>query len=169
MLDVNMIGVGAPSRPRCRRSSRRRGHVVVVASIYAFCNGVGALPYAMSKAAVEQLGRALRVELVQHGASASVAYFGFIDTEMVHQAIDRTRWPTRCSTRVPKVLHKRLPPAGPGEAIVAGSSAQPRIILPRRWAVLSVLRGILNPLTRRAWSATPRSRACSQKLDGRGP
>ena len=68
---------------------RRRGHVVVVASIYAFTNGVGTMPYAMSKAAVEQLGRALRVELVPHGASASVAYFGFIDTEMVHQGIDQ--------------------------------------------------------------------------------
>ena len=67
---------------------RRGGHVVVVASIYAFMNGIGAIPYAMSKAAVEQLGRALRVELAQHGASASVAYFGFIDTEMVHQGID---------------------------------------------------------------------------------
>ena len=37
----------------------------------------------MSKAAVEQFGRALRLELAPHGASASVAYFGFIDTEML--------------------------------------------------------------------------------------
>ena len=62
--------------------------MVVVSSIYAFTNGVGAIPYAMSKAAVEQFGRALRVELAPHGASATVAYFGFIDTEMVHRAID---------------------------------------------------------------------------------
>src|SRR6478609_2774589 len=67
---------------------RRRGHVVVISSIYAFTNGAGAVPYAMSKAAVEQFGRALRTELAQHGASASVAYFGFIDTELLRRAID---------------------------------------------------------------------------------
>ena len=51
--------------------------------------GWGLPRYAMAKAGVEQLGRALRVELVPHGASASVAYFGFIDTEMVHRGIDQ--------------------------------------------------------------------------------
>ena len=65
----------------------------MISSIYAFINGVGATPYAMSKAAVEQFGRALRVELVQHGASASVAYFGFIETEMVHRRSTPTRSP----------------------------------------------------------------------------
>jgi NAD(P)-dependent dehydrogenase (short-subunit alcohol dehydrogenase family) len=53
---------------------------VLVASVYAFANGAGASSYAVAKAGVEQLGRALRVELAQHGASANVAYFGFIDT-----------------------------------------------------------------------------------------
>jgi hypothetical protein len=49
---------------------------------------------------------------------------------------------------LPKPLHKRLSPAVAGEAIVAGiEKRSPRIIRPRRWAVWSVLRGILNPLT----------------------
>ena len=67
----------------------RSGHIVLTSSVYAFLNGLGLAPYAMAKAGVEQLGRALRVELVPHGASASVAYFGFIDTEMVHRGIDQ--------------------------------------------------------------------------------
>jgi NAD(P)-dependent dehydrogenase (short-subunit alcohol dehydrogenase family) len=61
----------------------------LIASVDACNNGVGVTPCAMSKAAVEQLRRALRVDLVQHGVSASVGSFGFIDTEMVHRAIDR--------------------------------------------------------------------------------
>jgi NAD(P)-dependent dehydrogenase (short-subunit alcohol dehydrogenase family) len=40
----------------------------------------------VSKAGVEQLGRALRVELAPTGATAGVAYFGFIDTDMVSTA-----------------------------------------------------------------------------------
>jgi hypothetical protein len=48
---------------------------------------------------------------------------------------------------LPKPLQKRLPPAAAGEAIVRGiERRQPRIICPRRWALVSVLRGILGPL-----------------------
>jgi NAD(P)-dependent dehydrogenase (short-subunit alcohol dehydrogenase family) len=102
----------------------------------------------MSKAAVEQFGRALRVELIPHGASASVAYFGFIDTEMVRRAIDADPLASRLLETLPRPLHKRLSPAVAGEAIVSGiERRRPRIIRPRRWAVWSVLRGIVNPLT----------------------
>lgn len=63
--------------------------------MYAFQNGAGVASYAMSKAAVKPLGRALRLELVPHGARASVAYFGLIDTDMVHRQPRGThRWLT---------------------------------------------------------------------------
>src|SRR4051794_2132076 len=87
-IDVNLLGVYRTVDAALPEVIRRRGHVVVIASVYAFTNGVGMLPYAMAKAGVEQLGRGLRVELTPHGASVSVAYFGFIDTEMVHKALD---------------------------------------------------------------------------------
>ena len=110
VLDVNLMGVYRTVDVALPEIVRTRGHVVVVASVYAFINGVGAVPYAMSKAGVEQLGRALRVELVQHGASATVAYFGFIDTEMVHQAIDRDPLVDALKDTFPKALRKRLQP-----------------------------------------------------------
>ncbi len=147
VLEVNLMGVCRTVDAALPEIVRRRGHVVVVSSVYAFINGIGAVPYAMSKAAVEQFGRALRAELVQHGASASVAYFGFIDTEMIHQAIDRDPLARAMLDSFPKPLRKRLAPAVAGEAIVRGiERRQPRIIRPRRWALVSVLRGILNPL-----------------------
>src|SRR4051794_35305470 len=80
VIEVNLLGVWRTVRAALPQVVARQGHVVVVASIYALANGMGTAPYAMAKAGVEQLGRALRVELVQHGASASVAYFGFIDS-----------------------------------------------------------------------------------------
>ena len=66
----------------------RGGHVLVISSVYAFMNGSLQSSYAMSKAAVEQFGRALRVELAPHGASAGVGYFGFVDTAMVQGALE---------------------------------------------------------------------------------
>ena len=87
------------------------------------------------------------VELAQHGASASVAYFGFIDTAMVHQALDDDPLGSRLKEAQPAWLMKRLQPAAAGKAIVAGIERRaPRIIRPRRWAAFSVLRGIVNPL-----------------------
>jgi NAD(P)-dependent dehydrogenase (short-subunit alcohol dehydrogenase family) len=148
VLDVNLMGVYRTVDAALPEIVRRQGHVVVIASIYAFLNGIGEVPYAMSKAAVEQFGRALRVELVQHGASASVAYFGFIDTDMVHRAIDADELANEMLSNFPKPLHKRLSPTVAGEAIVRGiERRQPRIIRPRRWTIYSVLRGVLNPLS----------------------
>jgi NAD(P)-dependent dehydrogenase (short-subunit alcohol dehydrogenase family) len=147
VLDVNLMGVYRTADVALPEIVRRRGHIVVIASIYAFMNGAGAAPYAMSKAGVEQLGRALRTELAPHGASASVAYFGFIDTEMVRRIIDADPISESVIDEMPRVLRKRLTPAVAGEAIVRGiERRRPRIIRPRRWTVLSVMRGILNPL-----------------------
>src|SRR5215207_5081966 len=120
VLDVNLMGVVRTVDAALPEVVRRRGHVVVIASVYAFGNGAGASAYAMSKAAVEQFGRALRVELVQHGASASVAYFGFIDTEMVRRAIDADPLAEPMFSTFPRVLQKRLPARAAGEAIVQG-------------------------------------------------
>jgi NAD(P)-dependent dehydrogenase (short-subunit alcohol dehydrogenase family) len=150
VLDVNLMGVYRTVDAALPEIVPRRGHVVVISSIYAFINGAGAAPYAMSKAAVEQFGRALRAELSPHGASATVAYFGFIDTEMVHRAIDADPLADRLLSQLPGPLRKRISPEIAGEAIVAAIEARkPRVIRPRRWTVMSVLRGVLNPLSDR--------------------
>lgn len=147
VLDVNLSGVWRTVEAALPEVLRRRGHVVVVSSIYAFTNGAGNVAYAMSKAAVEQFGRALRAELVQHGASASVAYFGFTDTELVRRALDQDPLAAEMFANLPRLLRKRIPAAAAGEAIVRGIERRsPRIIKPRRWVVMSLLRGLLNPL-----------------------
>jgi NAD(P)-dependent dehydrogenase (short-subunit alcohol dehydrogenase family) len=168
VLEVNLMGVYRTVEAALPEIVPRRGHVVVISSIYAFINGVGGVPYAMSKAAVEQFGRALRVELSPTGASASVAYFGFIDTEMVHRAIDADPLADRMMTFLPKPLRKRLTPAVAGEAIVEGIERRsPRIIRPRRWTIMSVLRGILNPLTDAQMERDPKMRALLGEFDAR--
>ena len=126
VIDVDMLGVWRTVDAALPEIVRRRGHIVLVSSIYAFMNGVGTVPYAMSKAAVEQLGRALRAELVLHGASATVVYFGFIDTEMVHRAIDEDPLASEMLADFPAPLRRRLSPAVAGESIVRGHRAAQR-------------------------------------------
>jgi NAD(P)-dependent dehydrogenase (short-subunit alcohol dehydrogenase family) len=168
VLDVNLMGVCRTVDAALPEIVRRGGHVVVISSIYAFTNGVGAAPYAMSKAAVEQFGRALRLELAPHGASASVAYFGFIDTEMVHRAIDRDPLANEMLAMFPKPLHKRLAPSAAGEAIVRGiERRRPRIIRPRRWVLMSLLRGVLNPITDARAERDEKALRLLREIDGR--
>jgi NAD(P)-dependent dehydrogenase (short-subunit alcohol dehydrogenase family) len=168
VLDVNLMGVCRTVDAALPEIVRHAGHVVVISSIYAFTNGVGAVPYAMSKAAVEQFGRALRLELAPHGASASVAYFGFIDTEMVHRAIDRDPLANEMLAMFPKPLHKRLAPSAAGEAIVRGiEHRRPRIIRPRRWVLMSVLRGALNPITDARAERDENALRLLREIDGR--
>ena len=168
VIDVDLFGVTRTVEAALPQIVERRGHVVVISSIYAFTNGVGAIPYAMSKAAVEQFGRALRVELTPHGASASVAYFGFIDTEMVHRAIDADELADMMLGSLPRPLRKRLQPAVAGEAIVRGiERRQARIIRPRRWTIMSVLRGILGPLSDAAAERDQKAQALTRQIDAR--
>jgi NAD(P)-dependent dehydrogenase (short-subunit alcohol dehydrogenase family) len=168
VLDVNLMGVCRTVEAALPQIVARQGHVVLVSSIYAFFNGAGATPYAISKAGVEQLGRALRVELAQHGASATVAYFGFIDTEMVRRALDQDPLGDRLGGGLPRPLRKRLPPSAAGEGIAGAiERRQPRLILPRRWAPLSVLRGILNPLADARAERDERLQGLMRQFDAR--
>lgn len=142
VLEVDLLGVWRTVRPALPQIAARGGHVAVVASVYAFTNGMGNLPYAMAKAGVEQLGRGLRSELSVHGASATTAYFGFIDTAMVHDALDNNPLRDQFVAGVPKPLLKRLQPQEAGEGIVRGIERRAaQVILPRRWRALSILRG----------------------------
>jgi NAD(P)-dependent dehydrogenase (short-subunit alcohol dehydrogenase family) len=145
VIEVNVLGVTRTVQAAMPEIIRNQGHIVVTASIYAFVNGVLMAPYAMSKAAVEQYGRALRGELAQHGVGVSVAYFGFIDTAMTQDAFADPIG-KRFEDTFPKFLMKKLQPAEAGAAIVDGIERRaPRIIAPKRWAAFSVLRGIVNP------------------------
>jgi NAD(P)-dependent dehydrogenase (short-subunit alcohol dehydrogenase family) len=168
IVEVNLLGVHRTVAAALPEIIRRRGHVVVVSSVYAFVNGAGAMSYAMAKAGVEALGRALRVELAPHGASASVAYFGFIDTEMVRRAIDADPLGDAAKDQLPRPLRKRLPPSAAGEAIARGIERRaPRIIRPRAWVPFSVLRGVLNPLSDRRLERDAELLAMMRTLDDR--
>lgn len=169
VLDVNIYGVVRTVQAALPHIIANQGQVVLVASIYAFTNGVLMAPYAMSKAAVEQLGRALRGELAQHGASASVAYFGFIDTAMTEEAFADPIG-ERFKATFPKILMKKLAPSEAGRAVVDGMEVRaPRIIAPRRWTALSVLRGIINPYLDRRTETDPTTQQILRDVDDVAP
>jgi NAD(P)-dependent dehydrogenase (short-subunit alcohol dehydrogenase family) len=146
VIEVDLLGVWHTVRAALPQVSERNGQIVVVASVAAFVNGSLLSSYAAAKAGVEQMGRALRTELAPFGASASVAYFGWVDTRMVQDAFARpeSKW---VEDSLPKFLLRRITPAQAGAAVVEGiESRAPRIFAPRWWRYVSAFRGLLNPI-----------------------
>lgn len=149
VLDVNLHGVWHTVHATLPHVVERRGYLLLNASMYAFMSGAMAAPYAVAKAGVEQLGRALRTELRPHGASAGVTYFGFLQTDLVRRTfsspvIDRMR------EVLPGWFTEPVPVERGVEAIVrAIEHRSARAFAPRWVGVASALRGVLGPLDER--------------------
>ena len=130
VFEVDLLGVWRTARAALPQVVERHGHIVVVSSVYAFFNGVLNSPYAAAKSAVESLGRSLRAELAPLGASAGVAYFGWIDTKLVQDAFERPH-SDRVGENMPEFLRRRIPPSEAGAAIVRGIEEARPACLPR--------------------------------------
>ncbi|MUL48226.1 SDR family NAD(P)-dependent oxidoreductase [Mycobacterium sp. CBMA293] len=147
VLSVNVSGVLNTVSATIESVIQNRGQIALVSSVFAYLNGAGAMPYAMSKAAVEQAGRALAVELASHGATAMTAYFSLIETGMIQHGIDEDPHVQALLSAMPKFILKRIQPTVAATAIVNGLEQRRRTVCaPARWRPVSALRGVLGPL-----------------------
>jgi NAD(P)-dependent dehydrogenase (short-subunit alcohol dehydrogenase family) len=143
VIAVNQTGVFNTVHPAVEPVIAARGHIHVVASVAAFSPGLGGSPYMISKAAAEQLGRALRLELAPYGASAGVAYFGFVDTQMVHDTLDADPIGARATAMMPGALRRRITPDEAGRVIADGIARRAaHTIAPAAWKPLRLARGL---------------------------
>ena len=147
LMSVNVAGVVNTVAATMESVIGSRGQIVVVSSVFAYINGAGAIPYAMSKAAVEQLGRGLGVELANHGASAMTAYFSLIETDMIRQGVDADPHVLALLSAMPRFILKRIQPQTAAEAIADGLERRRRsVTVPGRWRPVAALRGVAGPI-----------------------
>ena len=152
---VNVTGVVNTVQAAMDQVIAHRGQFVLISSVFAFLNGMGTIPYAMSKAAVEQLGRGLRVELAAHGVSTTVAYFSLIETNMIKHGVDDDPVVDELLAALPRALLKRLQPDAAATALADGlTHRSPRVMAPARWKPISALRGLVAPHWIHVWPAT---------------
>jgi NAD(P)-dependent dehydrogenase (short-subunit alcohol dehydrogenase family) len=86
VIDVNVTGVIRTVHATLPHVTARRGYFLLIASAAAFAPQPGLATYAASKAAVEQFGNALRLEVLRDGAKVGVAHPCWIDTDMVRDS-----------------------------------------------------------------------------------
>src|SRR5437870_5821137 len=146
VLDVNLHGVVNTVRATLPVLIDAGGYLLIISSLYAVVNGALSASYAMSKAAVEALGRSLRVELADTGVDVGIAYFGFIDTKLMRDASNR---PGIAELRrsVPKVITNVVPVGRAGTAIADGVAERATRVAAPRWMRLTLpLRGLIQYL-----------------------
>jgi NAD(P)-dependent dehydrogenase (short-subunit alcohol dehydrogenase family) len=168
LLAINVTGVVNTIQAAMDQVIAHRGQFVLISSVFAFLNGMGTIPYAMSKAAVEQLGRGLRVELAAHGVSTTIAYFSLIETNMIKQGVDDDPAVDELLATLPRPLLKRLQPDTAATALADGlAHRSPRVMEPSRWKPLSALRGLLAPAMDSHLARNRRTLSALSKLDAR--
>lgn len=165
VFEVDMMGVWRTVRAALPQIVERKGHIVVTGSIYSWANGVLNSPYAVAKAGVEALGRGLRSELMPLGASAGVVYYGWVDTQLVQDGLEREH-SDRMQESVPAWLLKRIQPDEAAAALIRGIEERaPRTFAPKWWGIPSYLRGILNPILDRRFDRDPKMRQAIREVE----
>lgn len=112
VIDVNLVGVFNTVRAALPSVIERRGYVLIVSSLAAFVAAPGMLPYDASKAGVEQLANALRLEVAHQGVGVGSAHMSWIDTALVRdvkadmptaaEMLAKMPWPLNKTTSVDK-------------------------------------------------------------------
>ena len=112
VLDVDVLGVFHTVRATLPAVIERRGYVLIVSSLAAYAAAPGLAPYNASKAGVEILANALRLEVAHRGVAVGSAHMSWIDTALVRDSkadlpsfgemIARLPWPLNQTTTVDK-------------------------------------------------------------------
>jgi NAD(P)-dependent dehydrogenase (short-subunit alcohol dehydrogenase family) len=155
-VDIDLLGQWRTIRATLPAVIERRGHVLVVASIYSFVNGALNASYAASKAGVDQLTRALRVELAHHEATAGVAYLGFVETDLVDDAFAQQHV-VEARSIVPELFTKPIPVTRAGRTLVHGIESRAATVAAPGWIrPLLPLRGVAGTLMDEFMLASPK-------------
>lgn len=146
-LEVNLFGAWRTDRAVLDEIVRNRGYLLNISSLSAASHTPLMGAYTASKAGVEAMTDALRVELAHTGARVGCAYFGFIDTDLVKRSFAHRSTQGLTST-LPKFISQPAPLPVAIDAIEQGIARRSaRIWAPRYVGAALALRGILQPLT----------------------
>jgi NAD(P)-dependent dehydrogenase (short-subunit alcohol dehydrogenase family) len=145
-IEINLLGVWRTVRATLPYVTQRRGYILPIASVAAAIHLPLMAHYSATKAGVEAFANSLRGEIAHTGTKVGVAYFSFIDTDMVRGAMDESPIKLlREATRGPVSSVASVEDAG--RAIVRATEKRARKAYAPRWVPIPLaLRGVLQPL-----------------------
>lgn len=167
VLDVNLRGVYNTVRAGLEPVIAVGGHIEVISSGAAFLPGPGGAAYMISKAGVEQLARALRLECAPYRVSVGTTYFGIVHTAMTRTTLDDHPLGAQVGALLPWPLNRRISPAQAARAVAdAVQNRSSHTFRPRAWAGVAVLRGVLGVVADPLLVRSARIHRLIRQLDG---
>jgi NAD(P)-dependent dehydrogenase (short-subunit alcohol dehydrogenase family) len=143
-VDVNLLGTFRTVRAALPAVIASRGYVAVTASVASFGHPPGMSAYAASKAGVEAMCNALRIELAPHGVAVGTIHPTWIDTAMVREGNEDHRAYQRLRAAFKPPFNRTYPVERAARDIAAGFDGRARRICTPRWVqVAHVLRATL--------------------------
>ncbi len=132
VIEINLLGVMYTDRAALPHLMASRGYLLNIASSAAAFRAPGLSAYCAAKAGVEALSDCLRMEVSPHGVAVGVAYFLFLNTDMVNDA-ERELPASRARNRIPGPFAKTYPLAPAVEEVVAAIAERRRRVAYPRW------------------------------------
>src|ERR687887_2175915 len=117
-VNVNVVGNWRVIHACLPHVIARRGYVLGVASLAAIVAPLGLGAYGASKAGLEQLLNVLRIEVRHLGVDVGVAYFSWIDTDMLRGAKGQHEGFAAMRARLRGPAGKALPVGAAADALV---------------------------------------------------
>ena len=158
VVDVNLLGAFETLRASLPAVTARRGHLAVTCSLASFSHQPGVSAYAASKAGLEALANALRIEVADQGVTVGTIHPGYVQTPLVleQERDDPAYRRLRAALRPPFAVSVPVERVSP---VIADGLAKraSRVIAPRSGWLVHALRPVLNtrPLTRELRRAAP--------------
>lgn len=151
VIEINLLGVMYTDRAALRHLEKSRGYLLNIASTAAALRGPGMTAYCAAKAGVEAMSDCLRIEMQPLGVQVGVAYFLFLDTDMVKDSEREMPILQRAKADMPSFL-ARTYPLGPAiDEVVAAIVKRARRIAYPRWFLkaLAIRQLMASPLAER--------------------
>jgi NAD(P)-dependent dehydrogenase (short-subunit alcohol dehydrogenase family) len=133
VIEINLLGVMYTDRAALPHLERSRGYLLNIASSAAALRAPGLSAYCAAKAGVEALSDCLRVEMAPRGVEVGVAYFLFLDTDMVRDAERELARGERARRRIPAPFARTYPLAPAVDEVVAAIAERRRRVAYPRW------------------------------------
>jgi NAD(P)-dependent dehydrogenase (short-subunit alcohol dehydrogenase family) len=171
-VEVNLVGAYHTVRSALPSVIEQRGYVAVSASLASFAHSPLVSAYCATKAGVEAMSNALRIEVAHHGVDVGTIHATWIDTELVREGDrdSRSFATLRAAARPP--FKKTYPVERAVKDIVEGfEQRRPRICTPKFVYAAHALRPLLatRVMQRDQLAAAPEmERAFRQDLAERG-
>jgi NAD(P)-dependent dehydrogenase (short-subunit alcohol dehydrogenase family) len=146
-IEVNLMGVWRTNRLVLPHVVARSGYVLNVASLAAITHAPLMAAYAASKAGVEAFTDCLRQEVAVTGTKVGVAYFGFIDTDLVRDSFDNPAAAKLREGQEKSPIFKPIPVSRAADAIETGIHTRAKRVQAPNWIVpMRGARGLINAL-----------------------